>query len=288
VKTWRELRRFPGLFSVRDASMLLSGVVLPMRFADRAAGRALAKEARIEREAEGVYKITHLESGLVFYWRGVVDNNLHYSMAQEFDPLFPHCYTTAPVQLTGESTVLDVGACEGLFAFRMIRSGQAGRVICFEPSARTAHYTRLGAEANGVADRVKVETMAVGRTTGRVPFVEGDFADGNRVASTPAAGDNTVDCIALDHYCETNGIRLGKRDLIKIDAEGFDFEVLLGAERIIRAGSPQIAVTTYHHHEHAYQIAEWLGQVQPAYKMRLKGFASWTKPPEPVLLQAAM
>ena len=288
VKTWRELRRFPGVFSAADASMLLSGVVLPMRFADRAAGRALGKEARIEREAEGMHKITHLESGLVFYWRGAVDNNLHYVMAQEFDPRFPHCYTTPPVRLTAESTVLDVGACEGLFAFRVLRSGQARRVICFEPSARTAHYTRLGAEVNGVADRLKVETVAVGRTTCRVQFVEGASADGNRVERTPAAGGDTVDCVALDDYCEQNAIRLGARDLIKIDAEGFDFEVLLGAERIIRAGSPQIAVTTYHNHEHAFQMAEWLGRVQPAYRMRLKGFASWTSPPEPVLLQAAV
>ena len=129
--------------------MLLSGVVLPMRFGHRAAGRALAREARIEPFEEGVVKVTVVEHGLMFYWLGRVDNNLHYSIAQEFNPNFPHHYTTPPVRLTPESLVFDVGACEGLFAFRVLKERQAAKVICFNtrkansPSHAPTSNTRL-------------------------------------------------------------------------------------------------------------------------------------------------
>jgi hypothetical protein len=76
--------------------------------------------------------------------------------------------------------------------------------------------------------------------------------------------------------------------LIKIDAEGFDFDILLGAERIIRSGNPQISVTTYHQDSHAEEIVNWLKGIQPKYHLRLKGFSSWTDKPRPVLLQAAL
>ena len=287
AKTWRALRRHPGLFSLADASMLLSGVVLPMRFGHRAAGRALAREARIEPFEEGVVKVTVVEHGLMFYWLGRVDNNLHYSIDQEFNPNFPHHYTTPPVRLTPESLVFDVGACEGLFAFRVLKERQAAKVICFEPSARTARYTRMAAEVNGVADRMIVETKAVGKTSGPVNFSEdGGSPDGHHIQA--GGGGATIECVALDDYCAARGLKLTPRDLIKIDAEGSDFDVLLGAERLIREGSPQISVTTYHKPEHAFEIVEWLKKIQPAYRMRLKGFASWTPQPTPVLLQAAL
>ncbi len=288
--TWWALRRYPGLFSLPDALLHWRAVLLPGRFAHAAAGRALAREARIEKLPEGVHKVTVLERGLIFYWLGQVDNNLHYSIDQEFNPLFPHNYTTPPVRLTDQSLVLDIGACEGLFAFRVLKARQAARVICFEPSAATVRYTQMAAEANGVADRLTLETLAVSKTSGRVSFVEeGGRPDSHSIqVDRPPGNGAMVECVSLDDYCKAHGLSLTSRDLIKIDAEGSDLDVLLGAERLIRTGSPQIAVTTYHKPDHAFQIVDWLKDLQPRYRMRLKGFSSWTPQPVPVLLQAAM
>ncbi len=288
LKTWRELRRYPGLFSLSDALQNWQAVLLPGRFAHRAAGRALAREARIETLPEGVHQVTVLEPNLRFYWLGAADNNLHYVIDQEFNPGFPHNYTTPPVKLTPQSLILDVGACEGLFAFRVVKEGRARRVICFEPSAANVRYARQAAEANGLADRITFEQMAVSKASGRVRFVEqSDKPDSHSIQPGDGPGCS-VECVALDDYCAGHQLKLGNRDLIKIDAEGSDFDVLLGAERQIRNGAPQIAVTTYHKPEHASQIVDWLRQVQPAYRLRLKGFASWTPRPNPVLLQAAV
>jgi FkbM family methyltransferase len=289
-RIWWSLRRYPGLFTLSDAALNWKVVLLPGRFSYRAAGKALANETRIENLSDGVHKVTVVEHGIVFYWLGKVNNNLHFTIAQEFDPLFPHYYTTPPVRLTQNSLILDVGACEGLFAYRILKQGQARKVICFEPSERTAAYTRLGAEVNGLSDQIYVETLAVGRASGRIRFLEGDAPDANRVElnlADPTPGP-MVRVVSLDDYCSDQGITLSSRDLIKIDAEGADVDVLKGAERLIRSSSPQIAVTTYHNETHASEIVEWLRCVQPAYSFRLKGFSLWGGSPRPVLLQAAV
>jgi FkbM family methyltransferase len=180
--------------------------------------------------------------------------------------------------------------CEGLFAFRVLQSRQAARVIGFEPSLANVRYTRIAARDNGVSDRITIEPLAVSNKSGHVTFVESSgHPDSHsiRVQDGPASQD-TVECVSLDDYCSAHKLSLTPRDLIKVDAEGSDFDVLRGAERLIRTGSPQIAVTTYHRQNHAAQMVEWLKQVQPAYRLRLKGFSFWTPKPTPVLLQAAL
>ncbi len=288
--TWNRLRRYPGLFSIADALLNWQAVLLPRRFSHRAAGRALAKEAKIENLPGGANRISVLGRGLVFYWLGTADNNLHYIIDQEFNPRFPHNYTTPPVELAPQSLILDVGACEGLFAFRVLRENRAGRVICFEPSAKNLGYARRAAQENGLADKIQFESMAVGKAPGRIRFVEESASpDAHSVAAPASANEGElIDCISLDEYCRSRKLSVKRQDLIKIDAEGSDLDVLLGAEETLRDQSPQIAVTTYHKPEHAEQIVKFLRSVQPAYRLRLKGFSSWTPRPAPVLLQAAM
>lgn len=291
TRWWLDLRRHPGLFTLADASMGLGDVALPKRIVQKQLARRLAAETEIEQLEPNLSVVRLKQNGLRFYWLDRVTPNLYYTIKQEFDPRCPHFYTTPPVQLGPQSLIMDVGACEGLFAFRAVRGGLAGRVICFEPSKRTALYTRQGAAENGLAERIVVEQMAVGRASGPVRFVETESATANRVENLSGGGkldDSIIHCTSLDDYCSEKKIALGERDLIKIDAEGFDFDILLGAEKIIRAGSPQISVTTYHKDSHVEEIVTWLQKIQPKYKLRLKGFSSWTDRPRPVLLQAAL
>ena len=292
---WWSLRQTRA-FAARDAWMNWRQWLLPGRISHRAFGKALALEAVIEPVKPGVHRITVREHDIAFYWLGKVDNNLHYTIAQEFDPNCPHFYTTAPVQMTPESVVLDIGACEGLFACRVLRQGLAAKVICFEPSARTADYLRQGAGLNGVSDRIIIEVMAVSRQSGTVFFTEGDCPDANCITTrSDAPGTAPIRAVALDDYCTSHQIKLTSHDLIKIDAEGADLDVLRGAEQIIRSAAPQIAVTTYHKEEHAREILAYLKSIQPGYQFRIKGltlfgpvrFFGGTKP-RPMLLQAAL
>lgn len=286
LRTWMRMRRYPGLFSLNDALMQVDRVVLPTRFHHRFAGFALRNQTRIKSEPDGVWRIDLPVHGLVFFWREQPTPNLWYLVEQEFDERNPHCYTTAPIKLTPESVVLDVGACEGLFAFRAAKNAMAKRVICFEPLADMAELIRRGADANGVRHLIDVETVAVTLKSGQVSFASTDGADRGFIGVATTAAKQ-VPAVSIDDYLSSRGIQIRPCDLLKIDAEGADMDVLIGAERVISEVGPQIAVTTYHNDEHCEQMVDWLRAKQPNYRMRMKGFSFWTSKPRPVLLQAA-
>ena len=289
-RTWRALRQFPGIFSMGDASKGLRQVVQPNRITEWELRRWIRKGLTIQNGANGEYEIEVKGTGLSFYWLGSICGGLANGVLQELDPKHPHYYTTPPVQMTPSSLVLDVGSCEGLFAFRVLKNRQAARVICFEPSARTASFLRRAADKNGVSANLGIEVCAVGRASGEVCFLDSDVPEANRVVNEGAAHSVRVRQVSLDDYCRDRKIKLGSADLIKADAEGADLDVIKGAERVIREGSPQVAVTTYHHPEHAAELIRFLRSVQPEYQLRLKGFTVFSDGhgARPVLLQASL
>jgi len=289
-QTWRTLQRYPGVFSLGDASRQLRQVVQPQRFTNWELERFIAQQLEIRNLPDGCHEIEIRRNGLIFYWTGTISSGLASGVLQELDPEHPHYYTSAPVDLTPKSIVLDVGACEGLFALRLTKDRQAGKVHCFEPSARTAALLRREAEKNGLADQIAVKVCAVGRDSRQVYFTDLATAEANHVVENGGNDTTKIQQISLDDYCQENSIKLKRMDLIKVDAEGADVDVIKGAERSIREGSPQIAVTTYHDPGHAVQLINFLRSIQPNYVLRLKGFTLWnTKDlPRPVLLQAAL
>ena len=261
-------------------------VVLPARFAWQAAGRKLRRSARCVPLEEGVTRVELLGRELCFYWRGRADNNLYFLIEQEFDSRNPHCYTTEPIVLRSDSRVFDVGACEGLFAFRLLKERRCGRVVCFEPDRDLATLIWRGAVDNGVADRISVEPVAAADFSGPVTMTPGETPDAGRLVRD-SEGRSGAYAVRLDDYFSNHGIRLAPQDLIKIDAEGADLEAIRGAVETIERYRPQVAVTTYHVDEHVGDIAALLKRLNPDYRFRLKGFSHWTSRPRPVLLQAS-
>ncbi len=289
-RSWRGLGvAHPGLFPATDALLGYSRVLEPQRLRHWIGWRHLRAGCDVTPDVEGGYRIHVRSLGLDFFWPSPPDCDTWYALEQEVWPGHPHYYTTPPIVTGPDITVVDVGACEGLFAFRMLRQKLAGRVIAFEPFPEMAALLIRGARANGLSDGIRHEPLAVAGRSGTVGFRTDLGSDSNQVVENPPS-DFTglrVAAVSLDDYMGRTGLELGPRDLVKIDAEGADWEVLRGAEKLIRERAPQIAVTTYHTDRHAYEIASWLKSVQPKYRLRLKGFAYWTPVPRPVLLQAS-
>jgi FkbM family methyltransferase len=290
ASAWRALRSYPGVFTLQDALSRCRWLLQPDRFTEREMCKFIQDQLRIKTLPEGVHEVEIRDNGLFFYWLGDTTGGLASGVLQEIDPTHPHYYTSPPVQLTPSSVVLDVGACDGLFAFRVARQREAARVICFEPGARTARFLEQAAHKNGVADRIQIEVLAVGSDSRDVFFTDLTSPEGNHVVEHAGAGLTKVRQVSIDDYCREHGIRLSCRDLVKVDAEGADVDVIRGAEENIRAGAPQIAVTTYHDPAHAAMLIEFLHSVQPRYQLRLKGLTlhNTKSLPRPVLLQAAV
>jgi FkbM family methyltransferase len=289
-KVWQALRRYGDVFPIRDASRQFRLVLQPQRFTERSMLRFIDEKLEIKRLDEDLSEIQVKRNGLTFYWSGRIAAGLAAAVLQELDPENAHYYTSPPVQLTPQSVVLDVGACEGLFALRVTKAEQAAKVICFEPVAKTAALLRRAAERNGVGDRIEVNICPVGLSSRDVFFTNLPVAEANHVVEEGGAGASQIRQVSLDDYCWEHRIKLKPVDLIKVDAEGADVDVIKGAERCIREGSPQIAVTTYHDPGHAVRLMDFLRSVQPDYELRLKGFSLWGSRdiPRPLLLQAAL
>ena len=284
---WLQLQK-DGFFTPSDAMLQIGRVILPSRFAYRRAGRRLQQVADIQPLGKDLHRIRLLEHPLHFYWSGRIDNNLYFLIEQELDSSNPHCYITPPIQLHPESRGIDVGACEGLFALRLLKEKRCDRIVCFEPLATMAQLIRRAARENHVENQLKVESLAASDQSGPVMLVATENPDACRIErceGAPSKADATA--VRLDDYLKENQLKLSPKDLIKIDAEGADLAVLEGASRTIREHHPQIAVTTYHADHHVSKIARLLRELNPGYRFRLKGFSHWTTKPRPVLLQAS-
>ena len=145
-------------------------------------------------------------------------------------------------------TVLDIGANLGLTALvASARTGPQGRVVAFEPSPPNLAMLHYHLQKNR-AGNVTVEPSCVGSTTGKTEFSlinEGSHSSNSitfsRKAEVPFVGTAlqqvVVPVTTVDAYCAANGLT---PQVIKIDVEGAELEVLLGAAETIRSARPVI------------------------------------------------
>lgn len=141
---------------------------------------------------------------------------------------------------------VDVGANVGIFS--LIAAGQVGkfgRVHCFEPNPEVAECIRHSLVMNWVHDRVIVNQVGLGAHSGafELRFSGQRLGDASladtanskttfQTATKTTSGflkSVTVEVTTLDEYFKANiAIKI-----LKIDAEGFECEVLDGADRLL-------------------------------------------------------
>jgi FkbM family methyltransferase len=124
--------------------------------------------------------------------------------------------------------VADVGAHIGLYAVALARRvGPAGRVTAFEPDARNYQLVLRHARLNGVGAQMRVVNAAVSGQDGTISF-SGDKDIQNQIVPAGTPGARQVPVVRLDtHFAG------GRVDLLKVDVEGFEEEVLAGAEGLL-------------------------------------------------------
>jgi len=111
--------------------------------------------------------------------------------------------------------VLDIGAWVGTWTMAM--NSFCGRVVAFEPDP--VHYECL---VKNCPDDVETQQLAVGNDEKMIALSEDDFTQAKRVI-----GEGTIPMVTVD------SLNLEDVDLIKIDVEGYEMEVLKGAENTL-------------------------------------------------------
>jgi len=143
--------------------------------------------------------------------------------------------------LPAAAHIFDVGANHGDFARAASACFPLGHVWLFEPLP--ALWPKLERQAARRADRWSVQPFALGAAAGRLPLQVstgddsiGSFVgfDENYLSANPSAAvaesiDSRIE--TLDEFCARENI--DTIDLLKIDVEGFEFDVLAGARRML-------------------------------------------------------
>jgi len=138
--------------------------------------------------------------------------------------------------------VLDVGANTGQFAQQLRDAGFPGRIVSFEPSA--AAHTILKEHARRDANWIVAPRMALGDRDGTIALhLAGNSVSSSVLAMLPShtsaapesryVGSETVDLRTLDSV-STELTSDTERIFLKLDVQGFEYEVLQGAEQFLR------------------------------------------------------
>lgn len=137
--------------------------------------------------------------------------------------------------------VIDVGAHDGDYIDRIRRIAPSLTVYGFEPHPVT--YARLAARHS--APTIKLVNAGVGASASRMSLFDYSGQDGSQHASlvpgviekvhaaTPV--EHAVDVVTLDDFARQHGIDF--IDFLKIDTEGNEYDVLVGASGLLKARS---------------------------------------------------
>lgn len=162
-------------------------------------------------------------------------------------------YEAAAALTKGRTQAVDIGGHVGLLAIEMAKD--FGAVVAFEPVAENAECFRR----NVAALNVTLHECAIGRAPGRVNIVKHNVNSG----CWRAAQGGGTELRALDSFDLSP-------DLIKIDVEGFEGEVLLGAKETLARSTPVVVFEDNGLGEKFYG-ADW---VDPKHVLREAGYTA--------------
>jgi FkbM family methyltransferase len=135
--------------------------------------------------------------------------------------------------------VFDIGASVGFYTLLAARCvGPSGRVVACEPDPANLRYLEAHVKRNGLA-HVQILPCALSDRSGRARFAS---ASGSGRGHLDENGALEVEVCRLDDVAAERAL---PPHHLKIDVEGAELEVLLGAEQTLRAHRPTIFLSTH-------------------------------------------
>lgn len=166
------------------------------------------------------------------------------------------------LRLQAIDLVLDVGANEGQFAIALREKGYSGEIVSFEPiasvfkklaacAARDQYWT---ARQVALGDRIGTAEMTVTADTVFSSLKPQSALLHGRHPDTAIVAHETVELTTVDRIFAVFG---GRRVFLKIDAQGFEEQVLAGAETSLRhIAAVQLELPAVHFYEGVWSFGE--------------------------------
>lgn len=152
-------------------------------------------------------------------------------------------YENEYVTIEPNDIVVDCGANIGIISAWAAARG-ASKIYSFEPDKIAYEHLCLTAELH---NNITPVNKAIGATEGQLYFIETQNPMGSHFSKcdiNQGAGirdKHYIDVVSLDRYFNNQKI-----DFIKIDCEGAERDILLGAQNIIQQHAPKIIMAGYH------------------------------------------
>lgn len=145
-------------------------------------------------------------------------------------------------------TFVDVGANVGLYTGLALHKSHTTRILCMEPDKTSGYYLTQTIQSNkaaGQQDNVTFFPVAVSDSKGQLTLYKNSQNKGdNRIYSDPLCDEReTVESDTLDHLCEKAGI--SAVNYLKVDVQGAELKVFLGAQKILSQSSDCIVMTEF-------------------------------------------
>lgn len=141
--------------------------------------------------------------------------------------------------LKGGETVLDIGGHIGLFAVVTSRLvGDTGKVFTFEPTPFTRSVMKQVIELNGCSKNVEIRGEAVSSKCGKTVFFDtGDsISNANSLVKTErSVREIPITLISVDEVVKERNLKV---DCLKIDVEGAELDLLIGAKETFLGQRP--------------------------------------------------
>lgn len=165
-------------------------------------------------------------SGTAKFWLGTYESSKYKAFAKE---------------LSSGAVVYDIGANVGIYT--VLACHKVKRVFAFEPSAMNLFHLHRNIEANQFSN-CQIVPVAASDRCGTVQFDAVNTCEG-RISSN---GSQKVQCVSLDSFVADGN---PPPSLMKIDVEGAEYDVLVGAKETISRGRPVIFLATHGESVHA-------------------------------------
>ena len=143
--------------------------------------------------------------------------------------------------ISPEDIVIDVGVNIGYYSLNFAKKACKGFVYGFEPNPKVYDFAKNNCSLNSFQN-IKLNNIGLGHCKGLFEMAQiNDNLGMNRIVASGTKNNNfLIEVEKLDDYVSRHSV--ARVDVIKIDVEGFEMNVLLGAEQAIRKCKPSLFI----------------------------------------------
>ncbi len=180
--------------------------------------------------------------------------------------------------IKNNSIIIDVGANIGIFTLFAAHLSRGGKIYAFEPATKTFNILNRTIVANNLTPNIHTINKALGDEDGRAILLVGadEVGGANLIDKSLCLSgkedifniSEEVSMTTLDKFIGENNIK--KVDFIKIDAEGYEKQIIKGAREVIKKFSPVIACSAYHLKNDETEIPKLVLSINKNYNYRLE------------------